>query len=105
MGGNLDVGQVVQFTCEGADVRGRDLIWQVRPGTNYHSIDSGEPWAEVRGNPAVLECRVTEEHVGPFRQVFVTVTTPSRYKRHDLPGGGYDDARAIAYFVHPPAGA
>ena len=102
----LEVGDIVSFTCQGSDVRGRELEWHVLTEVErFKGQSSAVTWQ--RGSPVVIDWQPGEEHVSESLVVYVrTRAADARFRRkRDLTVyylDEYDDVRTFYYAVNPP---
>jgi hypothetical protein len=102
-GNKLDVGQVVTFTCTASHPRGRPLKWYMHTGVRFMQFNTGYVQQVAGGESTLIQWLVEEEDVSTANHVIIWLVGESRFHRESEMG--YDDQRAINYFVRPPLDA
>ena len=89
----VQVGQEVQFDCEGNDPQGRELTWTL-------ATQTGSDFASVTGDRASLTWIVGKNNV--MEECIIRVRMKSSGEHHH--DGDYDATEVFRFAVDPPAG-
>jgi hypothetical protein len=93
----LRVGQVVTFECSATDPYDRDITWHFStPTSNY--MTRTQTLGQAQGATTTFEWTVDLQHVGEGRQLYISMSNNSPYKRE----GGSDATVRFEYDVSPP---
>jgi len=101
----LDVGATIIFELEATDPRGRELIWKrysIPEAQMPTSVDQkARAVDEMNGQRIQMTWTVSDDDVGEYRQIVLTVSNSGRYHRER----SWDDAVIFHYHINPPPDA